>query len=99
VILNSLEKQLAELNKKYAAALGGRIAELEAFLTTYELTGSDDDLEKLYKGAHAVAGSARTFGLPDVTVKAKELELSARDKNETKILYKKLSALKKCISS
>ncbi|CCO23043.1 Hpt domain-containing protein [Maridesulfovibrio hydrothermalis] len=97
--MGSLEEKLAELNKKYAAALGGRIAELETHLAAYESTGAAYDLEKLYKGAHAVAGSARTFGLPEVTVKAKELELAARDRKDIKILHRKISELKKCISS
>ncbi|WP_415719173.1 Hpt domain-containing protein [Maridesulfovibrio sp.] len=95
----TLDEKLAELNKKYAAALGGRIIELEVFLSAYENTGSYSDLEKLYKSAHAVAGSARTFGLPEVTDRAKELELAARDGAGTEILHKNLSALKKCISS
>ncbi|NDV24128.1 Hpt domain-containing protein [Desulfovibrio sp. JC022] len=95
----TLDEKLAELNKRYAAALGGRVEELEGYLSAYERGGDDADLEKLYKNAHAVAGSARTFGLPKVTVKAKELELSARDGNDIKILQEKLSALKKCISS
>ncbi len=97
--MGGLEEKLAELNRRYASALGGRIAELEAYLAAYNETASVEDLEKLYKGAHAVAGSARTFGLPEVTVRAKDLELSARDQNETKILHEKLAALKKCISS
>lgn len=97
--MGSLEEKLAELNRKYALALGDRVAELEKNLADYESSGSMVDLVKLYKGAHAVAGSARTFGLPEVTVKAKELELAARDGNETKILHDKLCALKKCISS
>lgn len=95
----TLDEKIAELNKKYAAALGGRVAEIEAHLAAYESGGSPNDLEKLYKAAHAVAGSARTFGLPEVTLKAKELELAARDHAETKILHEKLSALKDCISS
>ncbi|WP_319777623.1 Hpt domain-containing protein [Maridesulfovibrio sp.] len=95
----TLDEKLAELNKRYAAALGGRVVELEGYLAAYENNGSQSDLEMLYKNAHAVAGSARTFGLPEVTDKAKELELAARDGNDIKILYDKLSALKKCISS
>ncbi|NDV26232.1 Hpt domain-containing protein [Desulfovibrio sp. JC010] len=95
----TLDEKLAELNKRYADALGGRVEELEGFLSEYESTGSDSSLEKLYKNAHAVAGSARTFGLPEVTDRAKELELAARDGADTKILQKKLSALKLCISS
>ncbi|WP_421903944.1 Hpt domain-containing protein [Maridesulfovibrio sp.] len=95
----TLDEKLAELNKRYAAALSGRVIELEGFLSAYESTGSATDLEKLYKNAHAVAGSARTFGLPEVTVKAKELELAARDRADTEILQRKLSALKDCISS
>lgn len=95
----TLDEKLAELNRKYAAALGGRIEELAGYLQAYEKNGSHSDLEKLYKNAHAVAGSARTFGLPEVTVKAKELELAARDGADIEILEKKLSALKMCISS
>jgi len=95
----TLDEKLAELNRKYAAALGGRIDELAGYLQAYESNGSHSDLEKLYKNAHAVAGSARTFGLPEVTDRAKELELAARDGAGTEILHKKLSALKKCISS
>lgn len=95
----TLDEKLAELNKRYAASLGGRVEELEGFLAAYENGGSDSDLEKLYKNAHAVAGSASTFGFPEVTVKAKELELAARDGNEIKILYEKLSALKKSVYS
>ncbi|ACS81852.1 Hpt domain-containing protein [Maridesulfovibrio salexigens] len=95
----TLDEKIAELNKRYAAALGGRVAELEGYLEGYESSGSFSDLEKLYKNAHAVAGSARTFGLPEVTVKAKELELAARDGADTEILHGKLSALKDCISS
>ncbi|WP_432738616.1 Hpt domain-containing protein [Maridesulfovibrio sp. FT414] len=97
--MGGFEEKLAELNRKYAAALAGRVAELEGHLDTYSASGDGAALEFLYKGAHAVAGSARTFGLPEVTVKAKELELAARDGVETKKLYEKLSALKKCISS
>ena len=81
----TLDEKLAELNKRYAAALGGRVAELEGYLAAYENNGSQSDLEMLYKNAHAVAGSARTFGLPEVTDKAKELELAARDGNDIKI--------------
>ena len=95
----TLDEKLAELNSKYAAALDGRIKELAGYLQAYESQGSHSDLEKLYKNAHAVAGSARTFGLPEVTVRAKDLELAARDGADIEILYKKLSALKKTISS
>lgn len=97
--MEGLEKKLAELNRKYAAALGGRISELETYLDDYEKSGRSADLEKLYKGAHALAGSARTFGQAEVTVKAKELELAARDDAETKILHEKITALKSSISS
>lgn len=97
--MNSFEKKLDELNKKYAAGLGKRIADLDAALTAYELSGSAAELEKFYKGAHAIAGSARTFGLSEVSVMAKDLELSARDRNDIKILHEKLSALKNTISS
>ena len=95
----TLDEKIAELNRKYAAALGGRVAEIEAHLAEYTSGGSPNDLKKLYKAAHAVAGSARTFGLPEVTLKAKELELAARNHADTKKLYKKLSALKDCVSS
>ncbi len=96
--MNELEKKMAELNKRYAADLGGRVGLLEEFLATYAANGCEDSLERLYKGAHALAGSARTFGLPDVSVVAKELELSARDKKGAKILDDKLMELKKLIT-
>ncbi|OEU68959.1 MAG: phosphotransferase [Desulfovibrio sp. S3730MH75] len=97
--MNELEKKLAELNKRYAADLGGRVGSLEEFLAAYASKGCEDSLEKLYKGAHALAGSARTFGLPDVSVVAKELELAARDKKDAKYLYEKLMLLKNLITS
>jgi HPt (histidine-containing phosphotransfer) domain-containing protein len=97
--MGTLEDKIAELNKKYAVALGGRIEELYGYLAAYEKKGSARDLEKFYKSVHAVAGSARTFGLPEVSVKAKDLELAARDGEDIKILHEKLYLLKKCVSS
>ncbi|MBI9111186.1 Hpt domain-containing protein [Maridesulfovibrio ferrireducens] len=97
--MNELEKKLAELNERYAADLGERVMKIEGFLSEYASSGSEDALENLYKGAHALAGSARTFGLPDVSVVAKELELSARDSNDVKFLQTKLTKLKRIISS
>lgn len=97
--MNELEQKLAELNKRYGADLGERVEALEIFLSDYTSSGSEDALEKLYKGAHALAGSARTFGFPDVSVVAKKLELSARESNDAEILFARLSELKKLISS
>ncbi|WP_320171572.1 Hpt domain-containing protein [Maridesulfovibrio sp.] len=94
-----LEDKIAEIARRYAAALEGRVVEIEGCLGVYEVSGTEADLEAFYTKAHAIAGSARTFGLPEVTAKAKDLELAARGGAEIKILHEKLTALKKCISS
>ena len=97
--MNELEQKLAELNKRYGADLGDRVEALELFLSEYVSSDSKIALEKLYKGAHALAGSARTFGFSDVSVVAKKLELSAREFDDAEILFARLYELKKLISS
>jgi HPt (histidine-containing phosphotransfer) domain-containing protein len=74
----SLKDKLDALNKKYAANAGSRVAEIEACLNAYIAGSSDTDLEALYRKAHALAGTAKTFGLPEMSVTAKKLELEAR---------------------
>lgn len=100
--MESLKEKLDALNRKYAANVGSRVAEIESCFKLYIESSSDADLESIYFKAHALAGTAKTFGLPEMSVAAKKLELTARalkNAQEAKILLPLLEEMNKLIPS
>lgn len=100
--MESLQEKLDALNRKYAADAGRRVAEIESCFDAYRKSFSADDLEALYIKAHALAGTAKTFGLPEVSVAAKKLELEAKaleNSQEAEKLVPLMEQLKKMIPS
>jgi len=64
---------LEEMRSEYRKALPGKLAEIDALLARAR---SEDEAagEALRRAVHSLAGSAQTFGLPDVTTAARALE-------------------------
>lgn len=100
--MESLKEKLDALNRKYASSVGSRVAEIEASIEAYIKSSSSTELELVYRKAHALAGTAKTFGLPDMSVTAKNLELAAKKMESVQEVDKilpLLNELKKMIPS
>jgi two-component system cell cycle sensor histidine kinase/response regulator CckA len=66
---------LSELRRRFVGQLASRIAALRSPLQQMiRLGGVHDDIEKLHREVHGLTGAAGTFGLPGVSVAARELE-------------------------
>lgn len=74
---DSMEEKLAQLRAQYALKIVQRVDELQALvqgLDGAEETMRADGLKQLRDAAHKLAGSGATFGFPDVTAFAREME-------------------------
>lgn len=73
----ALEELLADMRNEYASKLPEKLARVE--LLWHEFANSDDaKREDLLRAVHSIAGSAATFGLPELSTVALELELVLR---------------------
>jgi HPt (histidine-containing phosphotransfer) domain-containing protein len=73
---DELKRTIAKLHAGYAAQLPGTVAQMEDLwrrLVAVEIPPSQ--LADLARMAHSIAGSGATFGLPDASRAARELEL------------------------
>ena len=71
----SFQAQLAAMSRQFASQLPGRIAEMRGLLDRLHGAGPDPaDLETLHRMAHSLAGSAGSFGLPEVGAAARRME-------------------------
>ena len=68
---------LAELKASYLEKIGEKLEQIESSIANIQNEGSDENLEALKKVVHKIAGSAGSYGFPEVTrlCKAKENEL------------------------
>ena len=73
----ALEARLASLSEAYVAGLPQRFAALGETLTPRGGGVSADDLQRLRRLAHTLAGSAETFGLMELGARARALEAAA----------------------
>ena len=74
----SLEEKLAALSRDYLRNLSGRLDDLNEHWQCLIQARRQDALRDAMIVAHSIAGSAQTFGFPDVSVAARELELAFR---------------------
>ncbi|WP_369601536.1 Hpt domain-containing protein [Hahella sp. SMD15-11] len=74
----SLEEKLAALSRDYLRNLSGRLDDLNEHWQCLTQARRQDALRDAMIVAHSIAGSAQTFGFPDVSVAARELELAFR---------------------
>ena len=73
----SMEEKLAQLRAQYALKIEQRVDELQTLVQG--LDGADENkrldiLKQLRDATHKLAGSGATFGFPDVTLCAREME-------------------------
>jgi len=69
----SVEELLAAMRAEYRAALPGKLAAIES-LWQGLAAGTSSELGELRRLVHSLAGSAKTFGLPEVGLAARGLE-------------------------
>jgi chemotaxis protein histidine kinase CheA len=70
-----LDRQLAELQASYVAALPGKLAELQHACERVLFNSSDRDaVVSAHRQAHSLAGSGATFGCEQVSTMARTLE-------------------------
>lgn len=73
--LNDSSHKFAQLRAAYVAQLRGKIDELAAAIEAIEQAPEASEmLTLLYQGAHRLAGSGSTYGLPEVSQAARQLE-------------------------
>lgn len=70
----ALERELEALRAEYRASLAPRLARLEALLEDTAGAGCAARFSELRREVHKIAGSAKTFGLPQVSEAAFALE-------------------------
>ena len=73
----ALEDLLADLREEYARKLPEKLARLELLWHGFA-NSNDAEREDLLRAVHSIAGSAATFGLPELGAVALELELALR---------------------
>ena len=75
---STLNDRLAELRSSFRSGLATRIEELEAAIEIVAASEDSPDalsaLERVQQIAHQLAGSGTTFGFPEITRNARELE-------------------------
>lgn len=71
---SELERILRELRREYLADAPARIAELRKDASALR-AGEPDALDSLRLRSHRIAGSAGSYGFPNISARAKELEL------------------------
>ena len=75
--LDALAAAIAMFSAEYAAAMPSRVADLRLALDRARAGGADGRAE-LVDELHRLAGSAGTFGLPDLSDRARELEIELK---------------------
>ena len=70
--------QLALLRAQFVAQLGGTLGELEDRATACGARPPREMLEELHQRLHKLAGSGGTFGFPELSRRARALEVRAR---------------------
>lgn len=74
----TLEERLAALTKTYVASLPERLAEMRLYVHSYleaeDISGKKSARQDVQGGAHKLAGSGATYGFPDISTLAAELE-------------------------
>ena len=73
-----IEQQLAELRISYTADLGRRLAELHSLWASLAVQWQKPAEESLHHMVHSIAGSAETFGYPELTRLARALLVPVR---------------------
>ena len=74
---DDFEEKFAALKREYIAGLPEKLVELEhAFTTSNADAGSK---RGFVRSAHSLAGTGSTFGFPDLTRLAREIELAAKE--------------------
>jgi HPt (histidine-containing phosphotransfer) domain-containing protein len=70
----ALQAFLQQQRAEYRASLPARLARLEAALEAWRGAATAPALHELERCAHGIAGSAATFGLPQLGAAARALE-------------------------
>jgi len=72
----SFQAQLAAMSRQFADQLPSRLAEMQRLMSELQQQGPNPEgLETLHRMAHSLAGSAGSFGLPEVGTAARQLEI------------------------
>jgi diguanylate cyclase (GGDEF)-like protein len=69
------EEQLKDLRQAYMSGLPEKIVEIESAWQSARENWSKERLRSLYRLLHSLSGSGATFGLPSVSIAARETEL------------------------
>ena len=80
--VSSFAELLRQHRAVYLASLPARLAQLDALAQQWTEQQSAATLQPLERCAHALAGSAGTFGLPALSDIARELELALVEARE-----------------
>lgn len=70
----SVRQQIAALRVAYVQHLPGKLQEVRESLDAWVASQDADELFKLYRLAHSLAGSGAIYGLAEVSEKARAME-------------------------
>lgn len=73
---NEMQKRLAEIAKSFVAQLTQRYSQISLNLEAYQQDADSRALAEACRFAHSLAGSAAIFGVPEVSVRAKAVEIA-----------------------
>lgn len=67
----NLEEKLAEIRRSYITTMAPKREEIEQHWAELRKTWNDESQQSLYMIIHGIAGSAETFGFPELTRQAR----------------------------
>lgn len=104
-----ISKQLQALQQSYASELPGKIDEIERHWQSLLSTGwNEDTVAEIHRKSHSLAGSGTSFGFPDVSHSARQLEIELKkilefgalpDDDQQKIIEQRIAQLRTSIGN
>ena len=70
----NFESKLTEFKQGYITTLPNKVREIELSWAVFKKTGKRDILFELYRQCHSLTGSGSTYGLPELSSSARQLE-------------------------
>jgi len=94
------DKAFESLKKSFAADLEGKVKTLQLTIADSNFGGKKCDWETIFRIAHQIRGTARSFGFSEISMAAGELEQSVAKKSleHTARLVRRISDLSRIMS-
>lgn len=76
--LSSFELQMKKLQEQYVAQLPDKITAIQQDWKTIKEAASSPLMNQLHRNVHSLIGTSGTFGLMDISKRARELEIALK---------------------